>query len=270
MCTLTLISLAQSPSDQDALPRAHAFRLVANRDEQRSRPVALPPRRVRHDGLDAWWPIDPQGGGTWIAVNAAGIALGLLNANRPNKGAAAASLQSRGLIIPALLSARTLEEVCTRVCGLALASFAPFNLIATDGDFILEAGSARNDGAPTRTRWNGAPMLWTSSSLGDHVVAAPRRDLFDAMLVGARPTSQAQDEFHRTRWSSSPHLSPIMDRPDARTVSITTIEVSREPAIASCRYEPIPSGTESPLPPGALPHLPTHTLPLDAGEPVDA
>jgi hypothetical protein len=235
MCTLTLISQRGKGTD--------AFRLVASRDEQRSRPAALPARITTHEGRAAWWPVDAQAGGTWIGVNDLGIVLGLLNVGGPAVRHAAqhAHRLSRGLIIPALLGSPSLEAAAERARRLSPGDYPPFRLVITDGYAIFEQ---RSDGvafdAPDPAPWRTEPRLWTSSSLGDQLVQGPRRDLFDR-TVGAEGTAASQDAFHRTLWPECAHLSPMMERADARTVSLTTIEVTRsQPPRVRCIEEPVP------------------------------
>ena len=68
MCTLTY------------LLNERGYELFFNRDEQRSRLLAEPPKLNKvNKSHGAIYPIDPQGGGTWIAVNEQGLSLALLN-----------------------------------------------------------------------------------------------------------------------------------------------------------------------------------------------
>ena len=67
MCTVTIV------------PLEDGYRLMCNRDEQHTRPAALPPRRLSIDGGQATMPIDPQGGGSWIAVTDGGLTIAMLN-----------------------------------------------------------------------------------------------------------------------------------------------------------------------------------------------
>lgn len=62
-------------------PGAWTLELGFNRDEHRSRPKAHPPRlrRPAAGGRAFIAPRDPLGGGSWLAVNDAGICLALLN-----------------------------------------------------------------------------------------------------------------------------------------------------------------------------------------------
>src|SRR5262249_11399645 len=67
MCTVTVV------------PTPGAVRLACNRDEQRTRPPALPPQVRRFGRRWAAFPVDPVGGGTWVAVNDTGLAMTVLN-----------------------------------------------------------------------------------------------------------------------------------------------------------------------------------------------
>ena len=65
MCTVSVIHLPNG-----------GYRVVHSRDEQRSRaPGTTPKEHVLRapDGspVRAWWPIDPDAGGTWVACCAA-------------------------------------------------------------------------------------------------------------------------------------------------------------------------------------------------------
>jgi hypothetical protein len=176
-------------------------------------------------------PIDPVSGGTWVAANSAGLALALLNVNRPGLGGGEAR-RSRGTILPELLACAGPDEARRRAELLRPEDFAPFRLVLAGAGLVVEGLS---DGVAihwSRRRLAG-PLLWTSSGLGDHRVEGPRRRLFERALA-ARPTPQAQDAFHNHRWPGRPHLSVRMSRPDARTVSYTVVEVA--PGRVSMNY----------------------------------
>ena len=61
MCTVTL------------LPLGDHLRVMTNRDELHTRPSAHPPFITRAGAALALMPVDPQGGGTWIAGTSAGL-----------------------------------------------------------------------------------------------------------------------------------------------------------------------------------------------------
>lgn len=217
MCTLTVLPLADARS-----------RLAFNRDEQRSRPVGLPPQWRRHGDHSALFPVDPVSDGTWIAVNDAGLVLALLNAMPttavPSRGRSPET--SRGTIIPGLLACSDLNGAFQRALKLHPASYAPFRLVLIHDAAIAEVGSdgrlLTSEGPTTLT----TPRLFTSSGLGDELVAAPRGRLFEEYVAGDADLAARQDAFHRHVWPEWPHLSVCMSRPDARTVSLTVVDLA--------------------------------------------
>jgi hypothetical protein len=73
----------------------------------------------------------------------------------------------------------------------------------------------------------GRPQMLTSSGLGDAVVDTPRRQLFERLVLRhERLWPLAQDRFHIHQWPSRADITVHMERPDARTVSRTTIIVT--------------------------------------------
>lgn len=229
MCTVTIVPLSRP----NALERG--FRLVANRDELRTRPVALPPAIRVFGGRQAILPIDPVSDGTWIAVNDAGLAMTLLNVNPATRADIIAPTEkpslSRGRIIPGLLKLGSLEETAAAIQAISVKDFAPFRLIVADARRALELLS---DGDRIRMGINTAmkrPLFFTSSGLGDHLVDAPRRTLFNRTFSDNVPADKwltLQDGFHSHSWPDQLHLSVCMQRSEAWTVSMSAIEVSSE------------------------------------------
>jgi hypothetical protein len=212
------------------LPAGSGARLACNRDEQRSRPVALPPALHRAGGRTAAWPTDPVGGGTWVGVNDAGLALTLLNVSiTPGAGRKAIG-RSRGSIIPALLGCDGLELALGQAAGLRPDHYAPFRLVLVDGRQTAEVVSDGTQLHVAGARPLAEPLLFTSSGLGDDLVVGPRRRLFAKRLLAAGADAAAQDAFHRHHWPRRQHLSVCMRRPNARTVSCTTITLTPEHA----------------------------------------
>src|SRR5262249_30651056 len=148
-----------------------------------TRPAALPPVRLRCGARWAVHPIDPVGGGTWVAVNDAGLALALLNVTARPGGATvvppAEPAPSRGTIIPALLSCGDLSAAVAAAAALDTTPLPPFRLVLADRGEVAELRSC--DGRPRLVRRGplSAPCLFTSSGLGDRLVEGPRRRLFD-------------------------------------------------------------------------------------------
>jgi len=221
MCTVSLIRVP--PTGRAA---GGYVRLASNRDESRQRPAALPPQIRRAGERQIVMPVDPTSDGTWIAVNDAGIAATLLNIYpRPGDPTARAkdpNLRSRGEIIPSLLAHSTITALSDAINELDVRQYPGFRLVITDGERLLTCRS--EDGVLTDTleTWNGQPMMWASSGLGDEIVDGPRRELFDQTLA-LDPTADAQDEYHRADDREASHLAVCMSRPDAHTVSYTAI-----------------------------------------------
>jgi hypothetical protein len=222
---------------------AHALRVVCNRDELRTRAEALPPRVCLLGARRAVMPIDPVSGGTWIAGSDAGFVMTLLNHN-PG-GARTVPVndgvpRSRGTIIPRLVRASSFDEAVEHALHLRAREFQPFRLVILDMQSMCEIVSDGTTLRAFRTATEGRPLLFTSSGLGDELVDRSRRGLFEQLVPQYFATPAAQDVFHRHTWEGREHLSAQMSRPDARTVSRTTVELSR--GGARMTYEPIPAG----------------------------
>lgn len=209
------------------VPHGRGVRLLCNRDERRSRPLALPPRIHELGGCRAAFPVDPQGGGTWIGVNGAGLAVALLNVRRAASVATSQSSRSRGLIVRELLSRATLGCAIETLKRLDARAFEPFKVVVVHDRRVAVATS--DEAALVRCREGSLdrPLLFTSSSLGDDVVAAPRKRLFERLVVrNATGWLEGQMHFHAHHWPHRPEISVCMVRRDALTVSRTRIDVT--------------------------------------------
>ena len=215
MCTVTIV------------PYDDGFRLVCNRDERCDRPAAIPPRARLLRRRTAIYPQDPLGGGTWVGANDSGLVAALLNrsvdAGTPS---GERPFRSRGLIIPQLLDAGSVTEAVDMAADLDPARFNPFRLLVLQRMVVCvltSDGLTLSVETPGETR----PLMLTSSSLGDGVVFAPRRRLFE-QLVMQRDDAwlQGQADFHDHQWPLRPEVSVRMERSDARTVSRTIIDVT--------------------------------------------
>jgi hypothetical protein len=213
MCTVTIIPHGETGG----------FRILANRDERRSRPAAKPPRVAAFGPRRAAMPIDPQGGGTWIAVNDAGLAMTLLNfyldVRVPMTGP-----RSRGLIIPQLLHFDTARDAAKQAALIDTEQYGPFRLVMIDREHVAEITS---DGQASCAPRDGRPRLYVSSGLGDDVVAEARGELFNEMFDAPRSQwADRQDALHRHQWPDRPGISVCMSRPQAGTLSMTEVTAS--------------------------------------------
>ena len=202
--------------------------LVGNRDEAYWRSAAEPPE-VR-DGV-AIWPRDPDGGGTWTAVNQFGVALSLLNNYQGTTGQARDPI-SRGQIIVQLAQAEDLDEVAAGLDALDFQRFEPFLLLAASRDGDVQVLEQRWDGQrASRERHHGALMRtsaafdfetaelwrrdqWRRSPLSQHSRTSPRSSI-----------SQALEGFFTAHHPTSGALSVCKHTPIASTVSHTQIRV---------------------------------------------
>lgn len=225
MCTVTVV------------PTRGAVRLACNRDELHSRPAAHPPCVQAFGRRQAVLPVDPVSGGTWVAVNDAGLAMTVLNVNsRVGREEKPAALRSRGTIIPDLLPCEALVSVLSKAVALDSTLFAPFRLVLVDREELAELCS---DGQHVRLVCRMAvaePACFTSSGLGDHRVEGPRRRLFAEVCRRPGDLAVRQVAFHRHHWPDRPHLSVCMRRKDARTVSHTVVTLG--PNDVTLTYSP--------------------------------
>jgi uncharacterized protein with NRDE domain len=208
MCTVSIVNLP-----------GNLLRIAINRDEQHTRPAALPPQMQIFGEHRAILPIDRGAGGTWAAVSDAGLAMVLLNRNL---GTSTAARKSRGLIIPSLLHCDSPVNVLQAIANFDPHEFSPFRLLAIDRQTV---GRADSDGRRLQITAHpiiDEPLMFTSSGLGDELVDAPRRELFESLSLHS---AEAQDRFHKHCWVAVPHLSVCMSREDARTVSYSVIEL---------------------------------------------
>jgi hypothetical protein len=201
-----------------------------NRDEHRLRPFAQPPLVHAREGHEALWPTDPQGGGTWIAANDSGLVLAVMNLKETRTGVEA----SRGLVIPRLIGARSIEDLTARWADFDRRPYAAFRLVAAGmgGVRVFEhrpsvATDIANRAAVSTDGWRrGEGLVFSSSSLGDDLVAAPRAALFETLMAAERDPWRAQDRFHQHAWPDRRHLSVLMSSVTACTVSRTEVVVS--------------------------------------------
>ena len=222
MCTVTIV------------PLADGFRLMCNRDEQHTRPAARPPRWVHTDRTDALMPIDPQGGGSWIAVTGDGFAITLLNRATDDLPDEGQPKHSRGELVMSLVSAGGIDAFIDAVRQIDPARYRAFQLVAVAGTEVVIATS-HGTGIELTTRTLSRPVVFTSSSLGDSAAERMRLPLFEALVVHADDPLEGQRAFHAHRWPRCSTFSVLMCRSDARTVSRSTIDVRA--GVASFAYE---------------------------------
>lgn len=217
MCTVSFL-----PSEDSG------FHLLMNRDEQRSRPRAHPPRLHSCGKLRGVYPSEP-GGGTWIGVNEAGITAALINwYSMPQPRSTAFS---RGLIIPTLLSAGDTAEAASFLRALPLQFMAPFRLLLIDTGSRSVSGFSMAGGILTGTHLSWEPIHWYSSG---HDESGAEKTRAQAFLEARNDTDAGSLAWLRRIHSShEPERGPYslcMHRNDAVTVSFTEVTLAKRNA----------------------------------------
>lgn len=218
MCTLSVI---RPRAGDDA--RAPVVHIVVNRDERRSRQTALPPAVCEVDGVQVVMPIDPDGGGTWIAATDRGLVFAVLNGSATSDTSPEVPRPSRGLLIPALISSRSIDDVWDRLSTIDGGAHRPWRLVVATSAALLEVEPRGSD---LWRRLGPLPdrFMVTSSSLDEARARAMRQELFHEIV--AAPDVSAQRRFHEHQWPDRPELGVVMERADARTVSRTSVSIA--------------------------------------------
>jgi hypothetical protein len=156
-------------------------------------------------------------------VNDDRLVAALLNRTR-TPGAARRALLSRGLIVPALLACPSIDRALKMAQDIAGREFEPFRLVLAQRSTV--AVLTTDPASAVEMFPLAGPVMFTSSSLGDALVEAPRRALFDQLVTGAADRLCGQFRFHRHQWTERPDISVQMERDDAATLSRTTIDAT--------------------------------------------
>ena len=219
MCSLSLFAFAPQ------------WLLTMNRDESRARAERETLHRIEGPLTQVAYPVDMQSQGTWIAANANGVILALLNRHHEP---ALHQAKSRGEIIPALIQHGAYEQVLCQAKSLKLERYSPF-------DLVLVA-----QGQLTVLRWNGKMAHWwtppdfaatraffiSSSAERTDDVIAYRQQQFQAFLPtfpqAAEPSMHILSALHLRQQAHSARSDVFMRRPSTHTKSICQVLLAPE------------------------------------------
>ena len=186
MCTLSYL-LTES-----------GYELFFNRDEQLSRELAIPPKCYKSP--KAIYPIDPQGKGTWIAMDEKGNSLVLLNYYQAMNNDKGKTYVSRGQIILSLLRNET--PTTDGLKDFDLNRYQPFQLC-----FFSEHLSISSEKVES-VIWDGKQLIQsdidlpiTSSSINYRQVKQKRQSKFNQLVDLNAPKSEQLKEFHYSKES---------------------------------------------------------------------
>ncbi len=216
---------------------ADGYEVFFSRDELRTRPVAEPPALREEQQRSFLAPRDPQGAGTWIAVNELGITYCLLNGYQVGDRAEALThARSRGHLVWTVatlyptLDSSGVESWLQRELGREL--YRSFQLLAFQPGAPPRAWSYLRSSLKTEDLQS--PVV--SSSVDPEGARTTREALYAAL---SRPISSSSlHHFHRSHDGEPSARTPCMHREDARTVSLTRVLV--DAATASMSYTPGP------------------------------
>jgi hypothetical protein len=197
-----------------------------NRDEKRSRAKGLPPAVRNINGRQVLYPSEPSGG-TWIALNEAGVSFALVNWYSVT-AKAKRDVVSRGAIIPSIGAADSAALTHARLSALPLDRINPFRLI---GVFADSRGI-------TEWRWDLRQLTlrhrswraqqWISSGLDECKAQKVRSTTFrKALNQKSAGSLRWLRRLHRSHAPRSGPFSICMHREDAVTVSYTEIRSGR-------------------------------------------
>lgn len=213
MCTVTFIPITGSE-----------YILTSSRDEQTTRPSATSPQILKSGSNTLMYPMDPKGGGTWIACDSAGKTACLFN------GAFKAHLprypyrHSRGLIV---LDFFRFPDIQSFSRAYDLDNIEPFTLVIINNRTLIEF------------KWDGErtyllnhdftlPRIWSSVTLYDKEIVKSREMWFNEWInANQLPNQKDSINFHLKAGDGRKETDVLMERKEfsLRTVSITSVAV---------------------------------------------
>ena len=208
MCTVSFV------------PTATGFRLAMNRDEKRSRVAALPPAAFKISKRRVLYPREPSGG-TWLAVNDAGLCLALINWHRIERQPVG-RIESRGEIIPALMGEKDSNSIARRLRRMPLRKKRPFRLIVSDpqNQRLIEWQWDAKSLKTQRYRWER--HHWYSSGYDERAAEESRAAVCEKYSLDTLATMR---KLHASHLPKRGPFSICMHRPDAATVSYSEVSV---------------------------------------------
>lgn len=238
MCTVSLLA------------RRQGYALAMNRDEKLARVAGRPPRLVARNGRKVVCPAEP-GGGTWIAVNDAGVTLALINWY-----AVACSVPrnavSRGEVVKTACAAITKDDADRALARLPLKRINPFRLISVfpAARKVVEWRWDLHTLAQLNHPW--LAQQWISSGLNEPAAQHTRSATFQqARRQASFGTLAWLRRLHRSHTPQWGPFSTCMHRADAATVSYTEVVLTRRKAVL--RYH---AGPPCECPPAIIKVLP--------------
>ena len=186
--------------------------IAANRDEQYERPSAPPAILETTPKVIAGR--DLRAGGTWLGVNGAGLAAGILNRHLNGQNSLEADARSRGLLCMDLLGCRSATEAANYMSA-ERARYNPFTLLLADRDNAFAAYNSEGK-IVTQKLLPGLHVFSSAAEFDVHSAKAERAyRLFNGETITARIGNGRLDEAVAALQSvlSDHTLGPGSDNP---------------------------------------------------------
>lgn len=193
--------------------------ITSNRDEKVIRPAALQPKYYAVQQKSVWYPKDPQGGGTWFAVDTHSTVIVLLNGAIAQHKTKPSYRKSRGLILLELIGNESPIQAWE---AIDLEDIEPFTLVLLQHHYLYQL------------QWDGTfkittPLdtsqayIWSSVTLYPPPIQKQREAWFSAFL-DTQPEVDAHELFHFHRYTEASNTTNglVINREERyKTVSIT-------------------------------------------------
>lgn len=213
MCTVTYI------------PKENGdFILTQNRDEDIKRAIATPPIERIINGVKHLFPIDPQGGGTWIGISENGRMVSLLNGGSEPHEHKPPYRHSRGKVI---LDYFEYPDIHQFYESYDFNGLEPFTLLIFEDEKMFEL-VVNESGVNLSELDKKKPYMYSSSTLYSDIRAEERRLNFFEWYYSRKSISQEDIlEFHENfLFENENDKSKILEGFILNTVSTTSIELT--------------------------------------------
>lgn len=206
--------------------KEHGYRLYFNRDEQRSRVRAELPRLIEWQGVEMISPIDPKGGGSWIALNSNGVVAFVLNnyaATSTDDGSRI--YKSRGEIPLSVASKLDFDSSAESIGGFGNEDYRPFlaGVVSPAGESCVISW----DGVGLERLELDSPFVTTSSYRSKEVESYRHARYEELKASGGSDWAWSSGlSYHQDLGNPDPAFNPVMSREDAETHCISVISVT--------------------------------------------
>lgn len=211
MCTVIYI-----PKEDDG------FLFATSRDEHEDRPTAEPPAWHQTENGPLFYPKDPVGGGSWIAVNNQYTLCILNGAFEPHKHQPPYR-QSRGLIPLHFLAYTGVQDFLE---NYRFEGLEPFTFLIIDDKNLHEIRWDQNQKVHHRKFDPTKSHLWASAPLYNREMVEMREKWFAEFLNNHQSISGSDIlNFYLKGGNGDPHTGLMINRENGvKTVSISCVE----------------------------------------------